>query len=60
MSIVTKNRDKFSFLNEQGLEVIAPKDVKVYVHVEVCMHFNTNRICMRIITQVHLSITVHV
>jgi hypothetical protein len=33
MSILTKNGDKFSFLNEQGLEVIAPKDVKVYVHV---------------------------
>jgi hypothetical protein len=33
MSIVTKNGVKFSFLNEQGLEVIAPKDVKVYVHV---------------------------
>ena len=33
MSIVTKNGVKFSFLNEQGLEVISPSDVKVYVHV---------------------------
>lgn len=33
MSIVTKNGVKFSFLNEQGLEVISSSDVKVYVHV---------------------------
>lgn len=33
MSIVTKNGVKFSFINEQGLETIAPIDVKVYVHV---------------------------
>jgi hypothetical protein len=33
MSIVTKNGDKFSFISDNGLETIAPKDVKVYVHV---------------------------
>ena len=33
MSIKTKNGVKFSFVNEQGLETIAPTDVKVYVHV---------------------------